>query len=387
MIKPAHMLTPGRRKRRPPPLGAATVPGAARHTVALTLVLALAGMAASTAHAQSTASGDTVVTGSERGTYLQIGRDLSRLVAGPAGLQLGVLPSKGSAENVRRLRTEPGVRLALVQSDVVQAFMDEAEAGNAEAADLVKPLRVILPLYNEEIYFITRADSPLTHVHEIKDKRINVGPVGSGTALSATTLYRQMFGAAISARNASFLSNEDALLKLATDRSIDVAVIVAGQPAKLFADMTPQARQYIKLLKLDPQAPESQAVTATYTASAIRAASYPHWLQQDVPTLTTRALLVTYNFQTPAAREMLTRFADSLCSNFAQLRAEGHAKWQEVQLSQPPLGKGWSYYGPTVRTLATCNTALGKTPVRAAAAAMAAPACPQSRQVLGLCRP
>jgi hypothetical protein len=42
-----------------------------------------------------------------------------------------------------------------------------------------------------------------------------------------------------------------------------------------------------------------------------------------------------------------------------------------VQLSQPPLGKGWSYHGPTVRTIATCNTALAKTPARAATAAVA----------------
>lgn len=350
------------------------------------LAFALGLAAAAMAHAAGAAApADWVVTGSERGTYVQIGRDLARFVAEPAGVQLGVLPSKGSAENVRRLRTERGVRLALVQSDVYQAFVDEAEAGNAEAAELIKPLRVVLPLYDEEIYFVTRADSPLTHIHEIKDKRINIGPVGSGTALSATTLYRQMFGAPISARNASFLSNEEALLKLATDRSIDVVVVVAGQPAKLFADMTPQARQYIKLLRLDPQAEPSQAAAGTYAATAIRAASYPNWLREDVPTFTTRAMLVTYNYQTSGARDLLTRLADSLCSNFAQLQAEGHAKWREVSLSQPPLGKGWSYYAPTVRTIATCNTELGKQAARAAAAAT--PACEQNKQVLGLCQP
>jgi TRAP transporter TAXI family solute receptor len=354
-----------------------------RHALALVLGLA----AAAAACAAPPTPANSVVTGSERGTYVQIGRDLAKFVAEPTGVTLSVLPSKGSAENVRRLRAEPGVRLALVQSDVYQAFMDEAEAGSAEAADLIKPLRVILPLYDEEIYFVTRADSPLTYIHEIKDKRINIGPVGSGTALSATTLYRQMFGAPINARNASFLSNEDALLKLATDRSIDVVVVVAGQPAKLFADMTAQARQYIKLLRLDPQAAPSKAAAGTYTASVIRASNYPSWLGDDVPTLTTRAMLVTYNFQTPAARDMLTRFADSLCSNFAQLKAEGHAKWQEVNLSLPPLGKGWNYYAPTVRSIATCNTALNKAlpaPPRAATAATAA--CEQSRQVLGLCR-
>src|SRR5438876_3882028 len=67
-----------------------------------------------------------IVTASERGTYIQIGRDLSKWVAAPADIALEVLPSKGSAENVQRLRYEPGVKLALVQSDVYQAMLDEA---------------------------------------------------------------------------------------------------------------------------------------------------------------------------------------------------------------------------------------------------------------------
>lgn len=92
-----------------------------------------------------------IVTASERGTYIQIGRDVASLIAAPVGIDLQVLPSAGSAENVRRLRYEPGVRLAIVQSDVYQAFLDLAGEGNREAGDMIRPLRVIMPLYNEEI--------------------------------------------------------------------------------------------------------------------------------------------------------------------------------------------------------------------------------------------
>jgi TRAP-type uncharacterized transport system substrate-binding protein len=129
---------------------------------------------------------------------------------------------------VQRLRFELGVKFALVQSDVYQAFLDLAAEGNAEAGETIRPLRVIMPLYNEEIYFIVRSNSPLNFVHEIKDTKINVGPLRSGTAMSATTIYRQMFGAALPDANASFLSNEDALLKLVSDTSLDVVAVVAG---------------------------------------------------------------------------------------------------------------------------------------------------------------
>src|SRR5437867_7311636 len=134
-----------------------------------------------------------IVTASTRGTYIQIGRDIASFVAPQADIDLDVLPSAGSAENVRRLRYEPGVKLAIVQSDVYQAFLDQAVAGNAEAKKIIQPLRVVVPLYNEEIYYIARGDSDLNYVHEIKDARINAGELGSGTALTTATLYRLMF--------------------------------------------------------------------------------------------------------------------------------------------------------------------------------------------------
>ena len=325
-----------------------------------------------------------IVTASERGTYIQIGRDLAKWVADPADIELEVLPSKGSAENVQRLRYEPGVKFALVQSDVYQGLLDQADTGNKQAGQIIRPLRVILPLYDEEIYFVTRADSPLNFIHEMKDKKINVGPVGSGTALSATTLYKLMFGQALPDANASYLSNEEALLKLTGDKSLDVVVIVAGQPAKLFMDMKPEAREFIKLLRLDDQAPEIMRATKTYFPATIRSASYPNWITEDIPTLTVKAFLVTYDYDLQMTQGHLNRFAEALCLNFDNLQNHGHPKWKQVKMELPPLGKGWSYYPPIERVLRACVVR------RARAARPAAPPpivkeCSQQEKVLGLC--
>jgi uncharacterized protein len=323
----------------------------------------------------------SIVTGSERSTSIQIGRDLQTLVARPSGLELRPLVSEGSAANVHRLRTEAGVRLALVQSDVYQAFLDEAKADTADAQRLSAPLRVVMPLYDEEIYFVVRADSPLNHVHEIEGKRINVGPIGGGTALSATNLYRQLFGAEIAAGKISHLANEEALLKLATGSVMDVAIIVTGQPARLFSEMKQEARQYIKLLRLSPDAFQAASVLKSFHATSIRASSYPSWLTEDVPTLGTRVMLVTYDFNLSSGTQQLVRFAKSLCANFQRLRAEGHPKWQEVSLELPALSEGWLYYMPTQSDLSNCHNA--ETP--SAAQATATKACAQDRKALGLC--
>ena len=334
-----------------------------------------------------------IVTASETGTYIEIGRDLAKWVAEPAGMELEALESKGSAENVQRMRFEPGVKLALVQSDVYQAFLDEAKAGNAEAGNMIQPLRLVMPLYDEEIYFVVRADSPLNAIHQIKDQRIGIGPLGSGTALTARTLYQLMFETPLPTANRQYLSNEEALTKLTVDRSIDVAIIVAGQPAKLFSEMKPEARKYIKLLKLDDAAPESARAKKTYFPSSIRADSYATWLTGDVPTLTVKAYLVTYDYGLKATVFNLVRFADSLCENFDVLQSKGHPKWKQVRLELPALGQGWRYFGPMEKRLRACiagRTGMAATrsyPNGYARTESAMRACKEQEVVLGLCRP
>jgi len=319
-----------------------------------------------------------IVTASERGTYIQIGRDIAKFVAPDAGIDLEVLPSAGSAENVRRLRHEPGVKFAMVQSDVYQAFLDQDRSGNAEAGVLIRPLRVIMPLYNEEIYFVARADSELEFVHQIKQAKINVGPLLSGTAMSATTLYRQMFDAPLPEGNASYLSNEEALVKLTVDKTLDVVVIVAGQPAKLLADMKPEARQLIKLLKFDASRPESQAALKTYFAATVRATSYPNLLAQDSPAVAVKAYLVTYDYALGSTVSSLRKFARSLCQNFGTLQSQGHPKWREVDLTLPALGRGWLYYPPMAREIQSCTA--GKQ------VAVPGKACTQQERILGFCK-
>jgi TRAP transporter TAXI family solute receptor len=359
----------------------------------LLMLAACCGLMGFAATVRAEDPGYKIVTGPERGTYIQIGQDLAHWVAEPAGIDLEVLPSKGSAENVQRMRYEPGVKLALVQSDVYQAYVDMAKAGNEEAGKIIQPLRLIMPLYNEEIYFVVRADSPLNYIHEIKGKVLSVGLIGSGTAQSATTLYKLMYNEAIPDEDAQHYSNEDALAKLIV-RKIDVAIIVAGQPAKLFQDMNPELLSQIKLLKFDPSVPESTRATQTYFPATIRTTSYPNWIKEDTPTLTVKAFLVTYDYGLRGTVGELTQFADSFCTHFDELQANGHPKWKQVKMELPPLGRGWKYYPPVEKRLRACIRKMASTTTGAPAedatavpVAQKAPkrACTDQEKVLMLC--
>lgn len=318
-----------------------------------------------------------IVTADVRGTYHAIANDLAKYVAPGAEIQLEPVPTSGSAENIKLLRFEPHVKLAIVQADVYQAFVDRAAKANPEASRIIRPLRVILPLYNTEIHYIARADSELSYLHDIKDARINGGLVGSGAAFITHTLYRMMFKAAIPEANASYLPNAEALIKLITDKSVDVAVVAAGQPAPIIANMKPEAQKYIKLLKFDPAHPTSKQPLAIYSPATVRARSYPNLLSEDFTTISVGAFLVTYDYNMQGTVEHLTRFARSLCRNFSVLQEKGHPKWREVQLALPALNEGWTYYGPTAKEIRSCLS--GQKP------AAPAKACAPEEKILGLC--
>jgi len=292
------------------------------------------------------AADDGLLTAAERGTTIDVGRDLVRWVARPAGIALDVRATNGAADNLKRLPGQAGMRLALVQADV---FGASAPAANS--------LRVVMPLYDEEVYFVVRADSPMRFVSDIRGSRINVGPPDSGSAFTASAIYRAMFGELPNAVSTSALTNEQALVKLTTDKSVDVVVVVAGQPSRLFSEMKSEARRYIKLLPVDPLAPETLGMAAPYTQGVIRSSVYPRWLGEDVPAFTVQSLLVTSDPHTARHQESLVRFAESMCENFRQLQAQGHPKWREVELGQPPLPQGWAYYTPTRKVLSTCASA------------------------------
>jgi len=322
-----------------------------------------------------------IVTAFERGAFHAIGIDLGKYVAGPAGIDLEAVPTKGSADNVRMLRYSPDVKLALLQADVYEALDDEARSGNGEAAKLIDSLRVVTPLYVSEVTFIARADSPLRYIHEIKNSRINVGPVGSGSAMTAVSLYRLMFGTPIPEKNMIVLSHEEALVKLISDKTVDVVVVTSGQPAKLFTEMKPEVKKYIKLLKRDDTAAEVKRARTAYVPGAIRKSSYPKWLEEDVPTFAMGVYLVTFDYQVPETRTALTRFARSLCENLPVLQREGHPKWREVDLSTPVLSRGWKYYEPTEKELHACNVAKSER-----TSIDAGQLCTVEKKVLGLCQ-
>jgi TRAP-type uncharacterized transport system substrate-binding protein len=220
----------------------------------------------------------------------------------------------------------------------------------------------------------------MNYLHDIKNAKINGGLVGSGAALITHTLYKMMFNGPMPEANGSFLSNEEALVKLISDKSVDVVVVAAGQPAPLIANMKPEAQKFIKLLKFDPNHASSKLPLTVYSSATVNASSYPNLIKDNFTTIAVGAFLVTYDYNLKGTIDHMAQFARSLCKNFSTLQAEGHPKWREVDLALPALGPGWTYYPPTSKEIRTCLSRQAKALVKPASK------CSAEERILGLCK-
>jgi TRAP transporter TAXI family solute receptor len=311
-----------------------------------------------------------IATGSKSGTYIKIGEDLSRFVAPDSCVKLEAIPTKGSVQNVMMLLKTKYVALAIVQSDVLGKFKEMASLGNRKARVIVDRLRLVKPLYTEEAHFIVRRDSLLKKIQDIESAKINIGPNGSGTAMSSILIYKELFGHNIPKGN-SFSYGYDEALKRLLRGEIDVVVMVGGQPLNRLSKLSESAKSSIKLLSYDTKAPQQ---VESYSITKLLKSNY-RWLDSDVTTIGVPSYLVTFNYGRSPNRyqikmsRALARMAFNLHKNMPLLKKYGHKKWQEVSDTlQTPL-RGWRYYDitnfaynysgdvctPTARDLTLCR--------------------------------
>ena len=85
---------------------------------------------------------------------------------------------------------------------------------------------MLTPLFPEEVLFIVRADSPLKYIHQLRGRRLSIGPVQGDGSHTVREIYRRLFGAEMT--EPEQFDNDQALGELVAFRSIDAMAIVDG---------------------------------------------------------------------------------------------------------------------------------------------------------------
>ncbi|MFZ1814144.1 MAG: TAXI family TRAP transporter solute-binding subunit [Rhizobiaceae bacterium] len=269
-----------------------------------------------------------IMTGGPKGTYIQIGRDMAR-IGSACGQTLNVLESAGSLENFIGVRNRKNTQFGIVQSDVLE-YLKTYEANDAEIQKAVQGVRIMFPLYNEEIHLLARKD--IASIRDLEGKKIGVGVQDSGTFLTASLVLDITRVKADRQKEAT----GDSLNRLLAGE-IDALFYVAGYPTALFADERIDAARF-HLLPLD-----EAALKATYVPATIPGSTYP-FQSEPVSVVAVKAVLMTYDYDLKRnayhreSCKAVSDFSSMILTNLENLKSEGHPKWKAVDLTDLPPG-------------------------------------------------
>lgn len=261
-----------------------------------------------------------IATGRETGTYYRFGEDMKR-VAATENIDVKVYPSKGSFQNLVAIYERSNLHLAISQADVL-FFLDRL--GNADERKLVAATRIVLPLYAEEVHLLARKG--IDRFSDLEGKRVAVGEEGSGTAMTAQTLFAL---AGVTPAEMAWLEAEKAVEAL-LDGIIDAVIIVAGSPMKLLQQRVP-ANADVTLVQL-----EDEAFHKLYGRPISIPAGTYEWQDAEVRTTGIMSVLVTLDY--PADSEVceeIKKLSKVVIRDIAWLISKGHEKWAQVNFDFP----------------------------------------------------
>lgn len=157
----------------------------------------------------------TMVTGEPGGAYAHFAEHYRAALA-REGIDLVLVPSSGSVENLRRLKTDPAVELGFIQSGIA----DEPES---------EDLALIASMYVEPVWVFHRVNERLERLTQLKSRRVGTGSAGSGTQLLSLQLL-SLTGVPVDAQGLMTLDG-NASAEALIDGSLDAAFLVAAPQA------------------------------------------------------------------------------------------------------------------------------------------------------------
>ncbi|MGE0426356.1 MAG: TAXI family TRAP transporter solute-binding subunit [Reyranellaceae bacterium] len=167
-----------------------------------------------------------IATGGTSGAYYGFGKRYAEVLA-RSGVQLEVRSTAGSLENLRILKDRTAsIDLALLQGGI---------AGQGDSPAIVSLGRAFL----EPLWVFYRGDAPIDMLHQLRGRRIAVGPEGSGTRHLAMALLA-----------ANELDAGTATLLPVTGQAA-AAALVAGEVDAVLLAMAPESALVQSLMRTD----------------------------------------------------------------------------------------------------------------------------------------
>jgi TRAP-type uncharacterized transport system substrate-binding protein len=279
------------------------------------------------------------------GTYMRFADELAKVLDDGDNLRILPIVSYGAASNLDDLLYLRGIDLAVTQSDVFEYFRTERKTPN-----LQNRVHYMLRLPIAELHILARTD--IRSLEDLRGKRVNFGPAGSGSSLTGTIVFQRL-GVQV---EQILIDQQSALQKLQSGE-VAALVRVVGKPVDFFGRIPPNSGLHLISI------PFSSVFADYYTVGEFEAKDYPSLISESekIDTIAVPAVLAVFNWPRGSDRyRRIERFAERLFSQWDQfLVPPRHPKWRDVNLSATV--PGWTrhiiaeqmlgrFYGPAAAT-------------------------------------
>jgi uncharacterized protein len=269
-----------------------------------------------------------LISGGVDGTYIRIAADLANVLDRREDLRILPIVGKGSVQNITDILYLRGTDIGIVQSDVL-AYMKKG--GIHPTID--KRIRYITKLYNEEFHLLTAGE--VNSFEDLAGRKVNFGPQGSGTYMTASTVF-DILGIDVEPTTDDYAL---ALEKL-TAGDIAAMIYVAGKPTDIFSKIPENSGLHFLPVPLTSELME------TYLPSNLGHLDYPNLVAEgeDVETIAIGAVMAVYNWAPNQDRyAKVANFVEAFFDSFEEfLKPPRHQKWHEVNLAA--VVPGWTRF-------------------------------------------
>lgn len=242
-------------------------------------------------HCSADADGNVVIaTASPTGLYYVAGDSICKAVSTnfqTSKMGCSVVASRGSASNVLALNSE-NRQFGLVQSDV--QFHAVEGRGAFAFVGAANEIRSVFAMHSEALTILVKAESPYTGIEDLRGKRLNFGPLGTGTRDTGEDLLDALGWSASDRANLSNLEpnqNSSALC----GGNVDAIAYLVGHPSKNIEQVSSTCPT--RLLALQPSTIEKLIRNKPYYATVLIPGGLYPGSPAPTPTLGVTATLIT----------------------------------------------------------------------------------------------
>ena len=272
-----------------------------------------------------------VLTGTEQGTYFQLGNDMNELL--PKNIMvknedsvevsfLDIRSTAGSSLNLELLADKNNsAKVAIMQLDILLLKKMDDLLNETHFTD---DLMVLMPLNVEQIHLVTKETSKISSLESLSGTKVAIGNKQEGTYFTATYIQNLSKVNWISKN----ISTQDVIKPLLLDK-IDAFFMVATPPMDMLKLLPVSSGAKYKLVSIE----NMNGWANPYIPTTITAGTY-NWQKSDVSTFGVPSVVVVNMAKiSDEEKQLLLQWKALIIENLEELKANGHPAWKTATLS------------------------------------------------------